>query len=127
MKPMHCQKTESVLVIFRFSSAGLAPALAPCRTTNGLQVASIDAIATGAKACADPGANKDFLPQGSPQPIEKAQNRHGNARKSRPVSFDFLGSHFVGIWLGLGWLGSGLENARRPDQNPTLQPNATSY
>jgi hypothetical protein len=33
-------------------------------TTDGLQIASIDGMACGAKASADPGAKKDFLRQG---------------------------------------------------------------
>jgi hypothetical protein len=41
------------------------------RTTNGFQVASIDAIAYGAKASADPGAKKVFLPQGVANPLKR--------------------------------------------------------
>jgi hypothetical protein len=43
---------------------------------------------------------KIFCPRGSPQHIEKAQNRQGNQRKSKPFSL----ISFARIWAGLGWI-----------------------
>jgi hypothetical protein len=42
------------------------------------------------------GEEKDFWPGGSPQPLEKAQNRKGNPRKSKPFSLIVL----VRAWPG---------------------------
>jgi hypothetical protein len=39
---------------------------------------------------------KDFCPSGSPQPFEKAQNRQGSPRKSKPFSLIC----FVPAWPG---------------------------
>jgi hypothetical protein len=40
---------------------------------------------------------KIFCPGGSRQPIEKAQFRQENPRKSKPFFFDFLGPDLAGL------------------------------
>jgi len=50
-----------------------------------------------------------FCPRGSAQPIEKAQFRKGNPRKSKPFFFDFLCSPLAGLWRHFEEFGFGLE------------------
>jgi hypothetical protein len=50
------------------------------------------------------GPRKNFWPRGSAQPLEKAQFRQENPRKSKPFFFDWLGSglaRLCWIWLNL--------------------------
>jgi hypothetical protein len=61
---------------------------------------------------------KKFLPQGSPQLIEKAQERQGNSRKSEPFSLIY----FARTWVDFGKIWIRLRKRWPPRQDTALQP-----
>jgi hypothetical protein len=83
-----------MVTLFRFS--GVAG------TKMDWTIERVDGLASSAKASATQETRKIlFCLGGSLQPTEKAQNRQGNTRKSKPFPLIF----FAGAWADLAGFG----------------------